>query len=188
MTRLLVCAALGIEARAVRSDGFEVVRVGMGPRKAHIGAARLPKHDVLAVAGFGGAVSGTLRPGDVVVASEIRYGPLVVLCPWAESVTALLEREGVPAFTGPLATVDRIAPRRELLRLAAEGVTAVDMESFPLVQATDGQPFAVVRVVVDTPDHPLLRPSTVRAGLKARRRLREIGPVLREWASTLETA
>jgi 4-hydroxy-3-methylbut-2-enyl diphosphate reductase len=185
--RLLVCAALGIEARAVQSDGFKVLRVGAGSRKARLAAAELPEHDARVVVGFGAAVDRTLRPGDVVVASEVRYGPLVVPCPWAGSMTALLQRRGLPAVAGPLATVDRIAFRRGLVRLAADGVTVVDMESFPLVEATDDQPFAVVRVVVDTPDHPLLRPATLRSGIAARARLREIGPVLREWASTLES-
>jgi 4-hydroxy-3-methylbut-2-enyl diphosphate reductase len=44
----------------------------------------------------------------------------------------------------------------------------------------------VVRVVVDTPDHPLVRPSTLRAGLTARKRLQVIGTVLRHWATALE--
>jgi 4-hydroxy-3-methylbut-2-enyl diphosphate reductase len=42
----------------------------------------------------------------------------------------------------------------------------------------------VVRVVVDTPAHPLLRPATVTAGLAALRRLRAITPVLEDWLAT----
>jgi 4-hydroxy-3-methylbut-2-enyl diphosphate reductase len=60
------------------------------------------------------------------------------------------------------------------------------MESFPLVATARGRPFVVVRVVVDTPDHPLVRPSTLRAGLTARKRLQAIGAVLRHWATALE--
>ncbi|MBW8805312.1 MAG: hypothetical protein JF587_15905 [Catenulisporales bacterium] len=215
MTELLVCAALGIEARALRTDGLRVERVGMGVRRAGEFARRLPDSepfDVLAVAGFGGAAFDTLRPGDVVVASEVRRGEAVIECPWAASVAAALEQHlvadpGAPGVSasasvsavvtvadgrapavvvGPIATVDRIAGAATLTRLAAEGVTTVDMESFPLVASARGRPFTVVRVVVDTPDHPLLRPSTLRAGLRARKRLRSIGTVLRDWATALE--
>jgi nucleoside phosphorylase len=211
---LLVCAALGIEARALRTDGLRVERVGMGVRRAEEFARRLPDSepfDVLAVAGFGGAAFDALRPGDVVVADEVRRGDEVIECPWAPSVAAALEqhlvvdpeapdsphgittaaaavadRRAPAVVVGPVATVDRIADAETLARLAAEGVTAVDMESFPLVAAARGRPFAVVRVVVDTPDHPLLRLATLRAGLRARKRLRSIGTVLRDWATALE--
>jgi 4-hydroxy-3-methylbut-2-enyl diphosphate reductase len=88
--------------------------------------------------------------------------------------------------TGPVETLDRVASRATLARLAALGVSAVDMEAFPLVEAAAGRPFAVVRVVVDNPDHPLLRPSTVRASFLARNRLRALGPALRDWATDLD--
>ena len=211
MTDLLVCAALGIEARALKTDGLRVARVGMGVRHAEEFAQREPAFDVLAVAGFGGAADECLRPGDVVVADEVRRGEEVIECPWADSVAFALERHlilepeldeapephtahglnaagrGTPAVvTGPIATVDRVASAETLTRLAGLGVTTVDMESFPLVATARGRPFAVVRVIVDTPDHPLIRPSTLRAGLTARKRLQGIGAVLRDWASALE--
>ena len=199
MTRLVVCAALGIEARALRSGGgsqdhantlgdqdaeTQVVRVGMGTRRARNAAARLPGHDVLAVAGFGAGVDPGLRPGDLVVADEVRYDPMVVPCPWSAALAELLRRAGLPVVVGPVATVNHLAVRRRLSRMADAGVTAVDMESFPLVETTAGRPFAVLRVVVDTPGHPLVRAATVRSGIAARNRLRELGPLLRTWAST----
>ena len=209
MTGLLVCAALGIEARALRTDGLRVVRVGMGTRRAEAFARRPPDYDVLAVAGFGGAAVDALRPGDVVVADEVRRDDAVIECPWAESVAATLQlhlvldpeppaaHHGIHAahgaarrppavVVGPIATLDHIAPAETLTRLAGEGVTTVDMESFPLVATARGRPFTVVRVVVDTPGHPLVRPATLRAGLTARRRLQAIGAVLRDWAAAPE--
>ena len=202
MTDLLVCAALGIEARALKTDGLRVERVGMGVRRAEEFAQREPAFDALAVAGFGGATDGCLKPGDVVVADEVRQGERVIQCPWADSVAFALERHLIlepeaeapagavrhpPAVvTGPIATVDHLAAAETLTRLAGEGVTTVDMESFPLVATARGRPFTVVRVVVDTPDHPLVRPSTLRAGLTARRRLQAIGTVLWHWAAALE--
>ena len=198
MNDLLVCAALGIEARALKTDGLRVERVGMGVRRAEEFAQRERAFDVLAVAGFGGATDGCLKPGDVVVADEVRRGNAVIECPWADSVAFALEQHLIlepeaeaarhtPAVvTGPIATIDHIASSEALTRLAGQGVTTVDMESFPLVASARGRPFAVVRVVVDTPDHPLARPSTLRAGLTARKRLQAIGTVLRHWATALE--
>ncbi|MFB4306271.1 hypothetical protein [Actinomadura sp. GTD37] len=74
MTRLVVCAALGMEARAVSRDGLRVVRTGMGPARARAAAERLPEFGALAVAGCGGALDARLRPGDLFVATEVR-GP-----------------------------------------------------------------------------------------------------------------
>ena len=210
-TDLLVCAALGIEARALKTDGLRVERIGMGVKRAEEFALREPAYDVLAVAGFGAATDDCLRPGDIVVADEVRRGGQVIECPWADSVAFALERhlilepevdeapephtrqglnaagKGTPAvLTGPVATVDHVSSGEALTRLAEQGVTTVDMDSFPLVETARGRPFAVVRVVVDTPDHPLVRPSTLRAGLTARKRLRAIGAVLRDWATALE--
>ncbi|MEY9889209.1 hypothetical protein ABIA31_002857 [Catenulispora sp. MAP5-51] len=209
MTDLLVCAALGIEARALKTDGLRVERVGMGLRRAEEFARRERAFDVLAVAGFGGATDGCLKPGDLVVADEVRQGGAVIACPWADTVAFALEQHlilepeaeaeadahahahgaarRVPAVvTGPIATIEHVASSDLLTRLAGQGVTTVDMESFPLVATARGRPFTVVRVVVDTPDHPLVRPSTLRAGLTARKRLRAVGVVLRHWATALE--
>src|SRR5439155_20045901 len=79
---LMVLAPLGFEARAVRRGlpppGIDVriERTGRGPRRARAAARRaatIPSRAV-AVAGVCGALDPTLRPGDVVVATEIR-GP-----------------------------------------------------------------------------------------------------------------
>lgn len=203
MSGLLVCAALGIEERALKHSGLRVERVGMGTQRAKAYARQMPDYGVLAVAGFGGAADGALRAGDVVVADEVRRGEMVIECPWADSMAASLQRHlilehedadgpHVPlrsdplVVTGPIATLDHMASPDTLTRLAGEGVTTVDMESFPLAATARGRPFAVIRVVVDSPEHPLLRPATLRAGLTARKRLRAIGAVLHDWAAALE--
>jgi 4-hydroxy-3-methylbut-2-en-1-yl diphosphate reductase len=134
-------------------------RIGMGrPRE-------LPEGD-LVVAGFCGAVDPSLRAGDVVVATEVRYG--------AESRAAdpsiASKLTGFRVRTGPIATVDRIAGPRD--RAALGDVLAVDMESFWLRDA------AVVRVVVDEAGRRLLHPRTLVAGVKALRTLRRVGRAL----------
>ncbi|MFB9840273.1 phosphorylase family protein, partial [Actinoallomurus acaciae] len=73
--RLLVCAPLAMEARAVR-HGLPVgppealvIRTGLGARRAPY----LHGCDAMAVTGFGGALDATLRPGDVLVATEVWF-------------------------------------------------------------------------------------------------------------------
>ena len=69
--------------------------------------------------------------------------------------------------------------------LADEGVLAVDMESAWLSPAAAGRPFAVVRVVLDTPAREIYRPlATLVGGLRAWRVLRRLAPALAHWART----
>ncbi|WP_433430342.1 hypothetical protein [Nonomuraea sp. CA-141351] len=189
MNGLLICAALGIEARAIRRGlpahrtGTRVIATGIGPRRAARVAARLGGQEAVAVVGFGGAVDRSLRPGDVLVASEVRFGGRVHPCPSAPLLAGELARAGLPAKVGPLVTADHVVRGAERRRLAAMGAYAVDMETGPLARAAAGRPLAAVRVIVDTPEAPLLRPATLAHGLAARRTLRAIGPVLVRWAA-----
>ncbi|GAA3236386.1 phosphorylase family protein [Nonomuraea helvata] len=191
MSGLLVCAALGIEARAIRRGlsprltGTRVIATGIGPRRAARAAAHLGDQEAMAVVGFGGAVGGSLRPGDVLVASEVRFRGQVHPCPSAAPLAEELARAGLPAMVGPLVTADRVVRGAERRRLAALGAYAVDMETGPLALVAAGRPLAAVRVIVDTPQAPLLSPATLARGLAARRTLRALGPVLVRWAATI---
>ncbi|MFF3671152.1 4-hydroxy-3-methylbut-2-enyl diphosphate reductase [Microtetraspora malaysiensis] len=185
----VVCTALGVEARAVREglpdDGgsVQVIRTGMGPGPAGRAENRLRGAGVLVVTGFGGALDDSLRPGDVVVASEIRFDGRTLPCPSAPLLAGELARAGLNVRTGPLATSDHIVTGAERHRLSEEGALAVDMESGPIAAAAGGRPFAAVRVIVDTPAVPLLRPATIRGGVLAFRTLRQVAPVLARWAA-----
>ncbi|QKG26691.1 4-hydroxy-3-methylbut-2-enyl diphosphate reductase [Actinomadura verrucosospora] len=87
---------------------------------------------------------------------------------------------------GPLVTADRIVREAERRVWAADGSRAVDMESAHVAAALpDGIPVAALRVIVDGPGHPLLRPGTVTRGLAARRVLARTGPALERWAAAL---
>lgn len=136
MTALLVCAALGIEARAIRrglpAHLARVVVTGVGPRRAARAAAGLAWREAVAVVGFGGAAGRNLRPGDVLVASEVRFRGRVHPCPSAPLLAGELAEAGLPASIGPLVTADRLVRGAERHRLAAEGAYAVDMETGPL--------------------------------------------------------
>jgi 4-hydroxy-3-methylbut-2-enyl diphosphate reductase len=202
---LLVCAPLRIEARAARrglagpngngaaSEAAEagtvrVARTGFGPRRSARSARELAPQPfgTMAVTGVGGALDQRLRPGEIVVATEVRRdggdGP-VIRCPSAPLLAGELRRAGLAARAGPVVTTPRLAhgPGRD--RLAAAGALLADMESAPLVGAARGRPVAVLRAVSDGPGRPLLHPATVPGGLAALRALRRAGPVLQRWAA-----
>ena len=185
--RLLVITPLRIERAVVRRGlpGAPVLRSGMGAyraRSAALAATRIPVAAV-AVAGFCGAVAGGLQAGDVVVASEVR-GPAGTTACESASVVAALAAIGIDrVHVGPIASVDHLVRGAERAVLAAEGALAVDMESAWLAPAAAGRPFAVLRVVVDTPAREVHRPLTTFAGvLTARRALRRAAPALALWA------
>ena len=185
--RLLVIAPLRIERAALRCGlpGALVLHSGMGAarsRAAASSAACIPAVAV-AVAGFCGAVSGGMLPGDVVVASEVR-GPEGVTTCEARPVVAALAALGIENVrVGPVASVDHVVGGAERRALAAGGALAADMESAWLAPAAAGRPFAVLRVVLDTPERELSRPLTTLAGaLAAWRALRRAAPALALWA------
>ncbi|MGW6501727.1 phosphorylase family protein, partial [Nonomuraea angiospora] len=138
-----------------------------------------------AVVGYGGAALRSRRPGDVLVASEVRFRGRVHPCPSAPLLAGELADAGLPASIGPLVTADRLVRGAERHRLAAEGAYAVDMETGPLARAAAGRPLAAVRVIVDTPEAPLLSLATLTRGVAARRTLAALGPALVRWAAVL---
>ncbi len=185
--RLLVIAPLRIERAAVRRGLAEalVLRSGMGAARARStahAAARIPA-DALAVAGFCGAVAGGLRAGDIVVASEVRGPAGVTACATRPLLVALATLGIERVRVGPIASVDHVVRGAERGVLAGQGALAVDMESAWLAPAAMGRPFAVLRVVLDTPARELCRPlATLAGGLAAWQALRRAAPALALWA------
>ena len=190
MTRLAVVAALRSEYAALsgRVGDAQLFRCGMGPERV---AAWLPKlveaaPDAVVIAGVAGGVDPSLRPGDVVVASEVRDERGRIVLRGAAPLVAELRRMGLRVRTGPMISHDKVVGGAEArARLAATGAIAVDMESAALVRATTGVPTAVVRVIVDTAFTPVARLATVPAGARALAILRRTGPALRRWADLL---
>ncbi len=185
MTRV-IAAPLGVEARAVRgglSRRTTIVRTGAGPRPAH----PVTGADALVVAGVCGALTDALRPGDVLVASEVRSEDGVTRSlPGGVLLAGALRRAGHRVHLGPLLSTARLVHGRSARRrLAATGALAVDLETAPLLDAAGTAAAQAVRVVVDTPTHPLLRPQTVSAGVRALRTLTAITPVLEDWLATV---
>jgi 4-hydroxy-3-methylbut-2-enyl diphosphate reductase len=188
--QLAVCAPLRIEARAVRgglTGGAQVLRTGYGARRSGAAAQRLraSQATAVAIAGTCGGLAPGLRPGDLIVATEVTGGAdgAVVTCPSAPVLAGELRRAGLRVHEGRIATMTSLFDAAERERAAAAGAIAVDMESSYLLAGAAGRPAVVVRAVSDTPDHPLLRPGAVTGGIAALRSLRRAGPALAAWAA-----
>jgi len=141
MMTATVCTPLRSEWLALRDrvHTADLVRTGR--------ATGNPRPGPVLVAGVAGALRDDLRPGDLVVATEVWRGGSAegprVPCPAAPIVAGELRRSGLRVHTGPVVTVDGIVndpePRR---RLAASGALAVDNES-ALLASTDGSTVVV---------------------------------------------
>ncbi|HEY2443689.1 MAG TPA: 4-hydroxy-3-methylbut-2-enyl diphosphate reductase, partial [Streptosporangiaceae bacterium] len=190
---LVICAPLRIEARALRRGLTEtgqadpVLRTGYGPARARRRAAELgvEPFGMLGIAGTGAGLAPDLKPGDLVVGTEIVADGQAARVPCASAplLAGELRRAGLRVRTGPVVTVDHLVRGADRERLAGQGAIAADMESAALAAAAGGRPVAVIRAVSDLPGRTLLHPSTVTGGLAALRSLRGVGPVLTRWAA-----
>ena len=180
---LLIACALGIEQLALRSsdrggaDGpVTVLRTGMGPRAAERSVTRMLADPALSGAavlatGFCAGLAPDMHPGDLVVAEETRHPGGTVSCVRTDLLVKELTRTvpGRTVHTGPLTGSDHIIRGQERSDLLATGAIAVDMESAATLLGavrTGERPVAAVRVVVDAPEHELVRIGTVRGAGK----------------------
>ena len=195
---LLIACALGIEHLALRlgdrsgSGGpVTVLRTGMGPKAAERSVARVLADPALAGAavlatGFCAGLAPGMHPGDLVVAEETRDPRGSTPCVRTDLLVKELTRAvpGRTVHTGPLTGSDHVVRGPERAELRSTGAIAVDMESAAtLLRAVRAgeRPVAAVRVVVDAPEHELVRIGTVRGGISAFRVLRSILPAFFEW-------
>jgi 4-hydroxy-3-methylbut-2-enyl diphosphate reductase len=191
--RILVAAPLALEEALIRSGarGARVRKTGMGPDKSLAAAQRLACEpgDALLVLGFCGGLDAQARPGEVIVAEEVLatadegHDPVRATCHGAEQLAGALGDAGLRVRRGPIVGVGKIATGERREQLRAAGALAVDMESAWLAAGAAGRPFAVVRVVLDSPSHELFRPQALAGAVRATRALRSAAMVaLREWA------
>jgi 4-hydroxy-3-methylbut-2-en-1-yl diphosphate reductase len=174
-----VATPLRAEYAALRELAPNLVRTGMGRARS---AAHSPNGPLL-IAGVAGALTDDLRPGEIVVATELLGGPDgAIPVPSAPLLASALRRLGLTVHCGPILTVPGVlhgaAARREAA--ARTGAIAVDTESAYLAGSA-AHPVAAVRSIVDTPGAPLLRPGTIHRGLGALRSLRRAAPAIRDW-------
>ncbi|MCP3753803.1 1-hydroxy-2-methyl-2-butenyl 4-diphosphate reductase [Streptomyces sp. TBY4] len=201
---LLIACALRIERMALRGGApgpYEVLRTGMGPRAAEravgsrLAEPRLRGAAVLATGFCAGLMPG-MSPGDLIVAEETRDPRGTVGCVGTAQLAEALAR-AVPGRTvhlGPLTGSDHVVRGQERAQLRAGGAIGVDMESAATLwtatragSAPGGpeRPVAAVRVIVDAPEHELVRIGTVRGGISAFRVLRAVLPAFYEWHRSL---
>lgn len=197
-TPLLIACALGIERLALRTGDrsgspgrVTVLRTGMGPKAAEravTGALGTPPlHDAAVLAtGFCAGLAPGMHPGDLVVAEETRDPRGRTPCVGTDLLVKELVRAvpGRTVHTGPLVGSDHVVRGSERGDLLATGAIAVDMESAATLHSAvraGRRPVAAVRVVVDAPQHELVRIGTVRGGISAFRVLRAVLPAFFEW-------
>ncbi|MFF8378553.1 1-hydroxy-2-methyl-2-butenyl 4-diphosphate reductase [Streptomyces sp. NPDC015661] len=206
---LLIACALGIEKFALRGGDrggapgpVTVLRTGMGPDRARRAVSRAlgeePWREAAVIAsGFCAGLAPGMHPGDLIVADETRAPDGTTLCTGTELLVKALAKAvpGHAVHTGPLIGSDHVVRGPERAALRAGGAIAVDMESAATLRTAraagalgDGlgaRPVAAVRVVVDAPEHELVRIGTVRGGISAFRVLRAVLPAFFEWHRSL---
>jgi adenosylhomocysteine nucleosidase len=153
---VLCTSGLAAEAKIARAAGFSVV-VGAGnrARTAALVAGALQRTNCLVSFGIAGALSPSLRSGDVIVTGEVigAEGRWQAEPPFRDGISALARDIG--AYQGPvLATAGILATLAEKRRAWAEtSALAVDLESDVVARAAAdaGIPFVVVRTIADGP-------------------------------------
>jgi 4-hydroxy-3-methylbut-2-en-1-yl diphosphate reductase len=195
--RLLIAAPMRLEALFVSSGarGARVYRTGMGPARARAAARELLKEqgDRVLVVGFCGGLDEGSEPGEVIVADEVRADPRARAaggadrqehwrCAGSQELAAALSGHGLAIRRGPLVSVSRLVLGEERNALHESGAIAVDMESLWLAAGAGSRPFGVVRIVLDSPSHELLRPAAALRAVRAGRALRRVAAALRGWS------
>jgi 4-hydroxy-3-methylbut-2-enyl diphosphate reductase len=192
VSSLLVAAPLRVEAALISSaaGGAVVRKTGMGPDRAKVAAGELAGHAgrAMLVLGFCGGLDATSVPGEVIVAEEV-YAAVDeghpeerVRCQLAQELVVRLTGRGMKVRVGKLVCVSRLALGERRAELHAGGAIAVDMESVWLAPGAGERPFGVVRVVLDSPEHELLRPRAALGAIRAAWALRRVAGALQDLA------
>jgi 4-hydroxy-3-methylbut-2-enyl diphosphate reductase len=152
-----------------------VIRSGRGPSR------RIACTGPVLVVGVAGALTSHIRPGDLVVATDLRTDAGISRSLAAPLLFGAVRRLGLRVHLGPLLSVPRVALGRDRSDQAASGAVAVDTETAYLAtQVAEGQTVAL-RAVSDTPDAPLLSPGIIWRGICALRALRAAAPAIDQW-------
>ena len=174
---LLVCAATRPEydacadgIRDAGARGFELLLVGVGPARAARSLrerlAREPAPSRILSCGFAGALVGGVPLGAWITAETLSEWNGAALVPMADPAPLAASEPSsplTPSFScipcdvvSADHLVGRDSPIRKLARTSTRPLIA-DMESAALAREAGarGIPFSIVRVVSDTPEHPL---------------------------------
>jgi nucleoside phosphorylase len=154
---ILVTACFSTESRWIaRHGGVRVVRTAIGERSRETMDAlggEMSEASLLIAAGFCGGIDPRIRKEDLFLARAIRHrGDEIHVDPGVlEQARRELDGRSAAVYVGLCGSVDHVLRPDEKRALAADGVTAVDMESGPLARwaADRGIPFLTLRVVLD---------------------------------------
>jgi nucleoside phosphorylase len=159
----------GLSGFRIRTESSEVafVATGIGMKRSRaitrLALSALPETQLVIGTGVAGALSGGLRPGDIVIADRAIKAREDT--PHPEQVVAVdaaiidfcertLHAAGLQSSTGAILSSPRVIPNAAAKRAAKQhsGAIAVDMESaaIALEAAARGVPFAIVRTVIDS--------------------------------------
>ncbi|EXU62216.1 hypothetical protein Z951_42715 [Streptomyces sp. PRh5] len=185
-----------------------VLRTGMGPQSAERAVTRAftgrsgepgtpgerratpgERPTAVIATGFCAGLAPGMHPGDIVVADETRDPAGRTLCAGTRILADALSHPlpGGPrraVHIGPVVGSDHVVRGAERAALHSTGAIAVDMESAATLRTAVGhgvRPVAAVRVVVDAPEHELVRIGTLRGGISAFRVLRTVLPAFFHW-------
>ena len=186
---LVVVTPLRIEAWAVKRalPDYPRLRCGMGPIRARAAAPRIRELPAAAIAivGLCGALDAKLRPGDIVLASELRDASGSAPSSATEELQKDIEERGLRVCAGPIHCSPHVVRGLERQQLASGGAIAVDMESSWLARAAEPRPVVVLRSVVDTPAQELWSPPLLVNSVRALRALGRALPALARWAEAV---
>jgi 4-hydroxy-3-methylbut-2-en-1-yl diphosphate reductase len=175
MADLAVVVADRMEADAIGGDVIALAAAGDTRRRL----AALPPALPVALSGVAHGLDPALRPGELVVATELRTADSAAprLLPAAALLARDLHRLGLQVRCGPVVSCPTAPTAREAAAYTAAGAIAWDAESARVAEELPGHPLAAVRVVVDTG-----RNETIPAQLRAVGSLLGVRPSLERWA------
>ena len=161
----------GLSGFRIRTESSEVafVATGIGMKRSRaitrLALSALPETQLVIGTGVAGALSGGLRPGDIVIADRAMKaredGPHPEHVVPIDRVTLeycerTLHAAGLASSTGAILSSPRVIPNGVAKRAAKQhsGAIAVDMESAAIAAEASarGVPFAIVRTVIDSLD------------------------------------
>ncbi len=152
MVDLAVLTAERVQAEAL---GGGVMVTGAGMAQAHMSGARMRESlavgTPVALSGVAHTLDPTIRPGELVVATELwaTDGTPTRRLPASALVARDLERLGLTVRTGPLVSSSGALSVEEATRLGADGAIAWDTESAWVALHLADYPVAAVRVIAD---------------------------------------
>lgn len=186
-----VACPLRMEAAALRSRRVRlpIVHLGMGRARSSAEASqlhrRLPKGAPIAIAGVAGGLDPALRPGSLVVATEVRSALGSVTLEASQALIEALRVHGIAATAAVVATTDHIVTGDRRAQLATTGAVAVDMESAWAIHCFPDRPVCVLRAVADVPEGGLA--GVLPAWRIALGALRNAAPALASWQALVTT-